>query len=326
MAKIVYHYDTETFEYRRIYKNPWMIALKVIGGTALSIGLATGMVAVYLNYFEAPGEIRSKKDIQELEFHYTQLRRQLVTLNEALQAIEKRDDDVYRTVLGIEPIDKAIRSAGVGGIDRYEAIRESNSKYTDTYVELYSKVDQMRRKLYIESKSQDELFKLAEYKRELNASIPAIQPISNKQLTGLASGFGMRIHPIYNVLKMHTGVDFGAPIGTPVYSTADGVIVQADTAILGYGHLIVIDHGYGYHTRYGHLSQFNRKVGDRVKRGEQIATVGNSGTSTAPHVHYEVLLRGTQINPVHYFFSDLSPADYGKIVALASIQNKSLGN
>jgi murein DD-endopeptidase MepM/ murein hydrolase activator NlpD len=326
MAKIIYYYDTETSEYRRVYRNPWMTVLKLMGITVVSLGLAVGMVVTYLAYFEVPSEIKLKNDIKELEFHFDKLNRQLLLLTDAIQAVEKRDDDVYRTVLGIDPIDKAVRNGGVGGMDRYEAIRESDSKYADTYVDLYSKVDRLRRKLYIESKSQDELFQLAEDKQKLNASIPAIQPISNKKLTALASGFGMRIHPIYNVLKMHTGVDFGAPLGTPVYATADGVVVQADTAVLGYGYLLVVDHGYGYHTRYAHLSGFTKKLGDRVKRGEQIAMVGNSGLSTAPHLHYEVLLRGTHTNPVHYFFNDLNPNDYEKIIALASVQNKSLGN
>jgi murein DD-endopeptidase MepM/ murein hydrolase activator NlpD len=326
MAKIIYYYDTETSEYRRVYRNPWMTVLKLMGITVVSLGLAVGMVVTYLAYFEVPSEIKLKNDIKELEFHFDKLNRQLLLLTDAIQAVEKRDDDVYRTVLGIDPIDKAVRNGGVGGVDRYEAIRESDSKYADTYVDLYSKVDRLRRKLYIESKSQDELFQLAEDKQKLNASIPAIQPISNKKLTALASGFGMRIHPIYNVLKMHTGVDFGAPLGTPVYATADGVVVQADTAVLGYGYLLVVDHGYGYHTRYAHLSGFTKKPGDRVKRGEQIAMVGNSGLSTAPHLHYEVLLRGTHTNPVHYFFNDLNPNDYEKIIALASVQNKSLGN
>jgi murein DD-endopeptidase MepM/ murein hydrolase activator NlpD len=326
MAKIIYYYDTDTSEYRRVYRNPWMTALRVIGVTILSFMLAVGMMVFYLYYFEVPSEIMLKNDIKELEFHLSKLNRQLVLLNDAVQAVEKRDDDVYRTVLGVDPIDKAVRNGGIGGVDRYQELHESNSKYADTYVDLYSKVDRLRRKLYIESKSQDELFQLAEDKQKLNASIPAIQPISNKQLTALASGFGMRIHPIYNVLKMHTGIDFGAPMGTPVYSTADGVVVQADTAVLGYGHLLVVDHGYGYHTRYAHLSKFVAKIGDRVKRGEKIALVGSTGTSTAPHLHYEVLRRGTQINPVHFFFNDLNPDDYEKIIALASVQNKSLGN
>jgi murein DD-endopeptidase MepM/ murein hydrolase activator NlpD len=326
MAKIIYYYDTETSEYRRVYRNPWMTALKIMGIAVLSFSLAIGMTVAYLAYFEVPGEIMLKNDIKELEFHYNKLTHHLARLNDAVAAIEKRDDDVYRTVLGVDPIDKAVRTGGVGGADRYEDIRESNSKYADTYVDLYSKVDRLRRKLYIETKSQDELFQLAEDKQKLNASIPAIQPISNKKLTALASGFGMRIHPIYNVLKMHTGIDFGAPMGTPVYATADGVVVQADTAIIGYGYLLVVDHGYGYRTRYAHLSRFTKKLGDRVKRGEQIALVGNSGLSTAPHLHYEVLLRGTHINPVHFFFNDLNPNDYEKIIALASVQNKSLGN
>jgi murein DD-endopeptidase MepM/ murein hydrolase activator NlpD len=166
---------------------------------------------------------------------------------------------------------------------------------------------------------------LAEKKEMLFAAIPAIQPVANKQLIALASGFGMRIHPVYKVKKMHTGIDFAASIGTPIYATADGVVDQLEISFSGYGKMIEIDHGFGYRTRYAHMHGFAVKKGQKVKRGDLIGYVGNTGLSTAPHLHYEVFVNGAHVNPVHYFFNDLNPAEYEKIIELASIENQSLG-
>ena len=246
-------------------------------------------------------------------------------LNGILNNIEHRDDNIYRVVLGAEPIEKSIRDAGVGGSDRYADIKDKNIEHEDLVVLLNEKVDLLRRKLYIESKSQDEVVKLAENKEKLYAAIPAIQPISNKQLVALASGFGMRTHPIYKVKKMHTGIDFAAAIGTPIYATADGTVASVEVKFSGYGKLVEIDHGFGYHTRYAHMHEFNVRSGQRIKRGDLIGYVGNTGLSTAPHLHYEVLINGGQVDPVHYFYNDLLPAEYEKILELASIENQSLG-
>jgi murein DD-endopeptidase MepM/ murein hydrolase activator NlpD len=228
-------------------------------------------------------------------------------------------------VLGAEPIDKDIRNAGAGGADRYEDIREKNIDHEDLVIDLNEKVDLLRRKLYIESKSQDEVVKLAEKKEKLYASIPAIQPISNKQLLALASGFGWRTHPIYKVKKMHTGIDFAASIGTPIYATADGTVAEVSVKFSGYGKMVEVDHGFGYRTRYAHMHEFAVRSGQNVKRGDLIGYVGNTGLSTAPHLHYEVLINGSQVDPVHYFYNDLTAGEYEKVLELASIENQSLG-
>ena len=192
-------------------------------------------------------------------------------------------------------------------------------------ISLNEKVDLLRRKLYIESKSQDEVVKLAEKKEKLYAAIPAIQPVSNKQLHALASGFGWRTHPIYKVKKMHTGIDFAASIGTPIYATADGTIAEVSVKFSGYGKMVEVDHGFGYRTRYAHMHEFAVRSGQNVKRGDLIGYVGNTGLSTAPHLHYEVLINGSQVDPVHYFYNDLTAAEYEKVLELASIENQSLG-
>jgi murein DD-endopeptidase MepM/ murein hydrolase activator NlpD len=166
---------------------------------------------------------------------------------------------------------------------------------------------------------------LAVKKELLFAAIPAIQPVSNKELIRLSSGFGMRFHPIYKVKKMHPGIDFSAPIGTPIYATADGVVDRLNVSFSGYGKTIEVDHGFGYRSRYAHMHGFAVSKGQKVKRGELIGYVGNTGLSTAPHLHYEVFINNRHVNPVHYFFSDLNPAEYERIVELASIENQSLG-
>jgi murein DD-endopeptidase MepM/ murein hydrolase activator NlpD len=287
--------------------------------------MAIGLLFLYSSYFESPKELILKNEVKELEFYYEKLNHEVESLHKVLNNIEHRDDNIYRIVLGAEPIDKSVRNAGVGGADRYADIREKTIEHEDLVVALHEKVDKLRRKLYIESKSQDEVVHLAEKKEKLYAAIPAIQPISNKQLIALASGFGQRIHPVYKVKKMHHGIDFAASIGTPIYATADGKIAVVDVKFSGYGKVVEIDHGFGYRTRYAHMHDFAVRVGQNVKRGDLIGYVGNTGTSTAPHLHYEVHINGVQVNPVHYFFNDLTAAEYEKVLELASIENQSLG-
>jgi len=327
MAKIIhYYYDPVSSRYKRVQTTVGHHFLRVSRTAFLTTGMAVIMVIGYSTYFELPSELVLKEEIEGLEVNYKKLDAEVASLYQVVYAMEKRDDNVYRTVLGAEPIDKAVREGGVGGADRYQDLREKKMKYGSLVVSLYAKIDKLRRKLYIESVSQNELMQLAEEKQKLYAAIPAIQPLANKQLTALASGFGLRLHPVYKVIKMHYGIDFSSRVGTPVYATADGEVIAVETAVQGYGKMVILDHGYGYQTRYAHLQGFKVKLGERVKRGVAIAYTGNTGVSTAPHLHYEVLLNGNQINPVHYFFNDLSPIEYEKIVQLASVQNQSLGN
>jgi murein DD-endopeptidase MepM/ murein hydrolase activator NlpD len=325
MARIKYYYDTETCKYERIKTTTSDIILNALGIFSLTLAMAAGILLISSSYFESPKELLLKNEVKEMEFYYDNLLQEVNKLQAQLENMEHRDDNIYRVVLGAEPIDKSIRDAGIGGIDRYQDVREKNIIHEDIIVKLSEQVDNIRRKIYIESKSQDEEVELAENKEKLFAAIPAIQPVANKQLIALASGFGIRIHPIYKVRKMHTGVDFAAAIGTPIYATADGTIDKADVSFSGYGKVIEIDHGFGYRSRYAHMHGFAVRQGQKVKRGDLIGYVGNTGLSTAPHLHYEVFVNGSHANPVHYFFNDLNPAEYEKIIELASIENQSLG-
>lgn len=325
MARIKYYYDTETCKYERIKTSTGDIILNTLGIFSLTVAMAVGLLILYSSYFESPKELMLQNEVKELEFYYENLQMEVEKLHRQLTNMEYRDDNIYRVVLGAEPIDKSIRDAGVGGLDRYEDIRNKSMLHEDLILKLSESVDNLRRKVYIESKSQDDVVDLAEKKEKLFAAIPAIQPVANKQLIALASGYGLRIHPIYKVKKMHTGIDFAAAIGTPIYATADGVIDKLDVSFSGYGKMLEIDHGFGYRTRYAHMHGFAVKNGQRVKRGDLIGYVGDTGLSTAPHLHYEVFVNGIHANPVHYFFNDLNPAEYEKIIELASIENQSLG-
>lgn len=325
MARIKYYYDTETCKYERIKTTTSDIILNALGIFSLTLAMAAGILLISSSYFESPKELILKNEVKEMEFYYNNLLQEVDKLQRQLENMAYRDDNIYRVVLGAEPIDKSIREAGIGGIDRYADVKEKNIVHEDIIIKLSENVDNLRRKIYIESKSQDEVVELAESKEKLFAAIPAIQPVANKQLIALASGFGWRIHPIYKVKKMHTGIDFAAAIGTPIYATADGTIDKVDISFSGYGKVIEIDHGFGYRSRYAHMHGFAVRQGQKVKRGDLIGYVGNTGLSTAPHLHYEVFVNGVHANPVHYFFNDLNPAEYEKIIELASIENQSLG-
>lgn len=325
MARIKYYYDTETCKYERVRTKKSDVVLNGLGIMMLTLIMAVGLLFLYSSYFESPKELILRNEVKELEFYYDKLNKDVEKLENILSNIENRDDNIYRVVLGAEPIEKSVRNAGVGGADRYADIRERDIQHDKLVIGLHEKVDKLRRKLYIESKSQDEVVTMADNKVRMLAAIPAIQPIANKQLIALASGFGYRVHPVYKVKKMHSGIDFAAEIGTPIYATADGKVAVVDVKFSGYGKMVEVDHGFGYRTRYAHMHEFAVRAGQNLKRGDLIGYVGNTGMSTAPHLHYEVLINGEQVNPVHYFFNDLSAAEYEKVLELASTENQSLG-
>ena len=194
-----------------------------------------------------------------------------------LENLEQRDDNIYRIIFESEPIPKSVRKVGIGGINRYKDLLDGNLEREDLLIDNYAKIDELKRKLYIQTKSYDDLYNMAVNKEELVAAIPAIQPVSNKDLKRLASGFGRRIDPFLKVKRMHYGLDFSIKVGTPIYATADGKAVVVKTSFGGFGKHIYLDHGNGYRTVYAHLDKFNIKRGQKVKRGELIAYSGNSG-------------------------------------------------
>lgn len=324
MAKIKYYYDTHSCKYIRVKTSTGDIIINTIGIVSLTMAMAVGLLLLYNNYFESPKELILKNEAKELEFYIGELQKKVNDLDKTLADIAYRDDHIYRVVLGSEPIDKSIREAGVGGADRYEDIKNKGILHQDIIIKLNESLDKLRRKVYVESKSHDEIVELAENKEKLFAAIPAIQPIS-KNIAVVSSGFGNRWHPISKLFGPHPGIDFAAPIGTPIYATADGTVDNTEISFIGYGKKVEIDHGFGYRTRYAHMNAFVVRKGQHVIRGELIGYVGTTGLSTAPHLHYEVFINYGQVNPIYYFFNDLNPAEYAKIIELASIENQSLG-
>lgn len=325
MARIKYYYDTESCKYERVKVSTWDIILNALGFFSLAMILAVGIFIVFNKYFKSPVVAQLEKENQELLFHYEILGEDFKDASKMISSLQERDDNVYRVIFEAEPIPSSIRNAGIGGTDRYKGITEKGLEREELLVGAYQKIDKMKKQMYIQTKSYDELMDMVSNKEKMMAALPAIQPISNKELKRLSSGFGVRIHPILKVKKLHPGIDFSAPTGTPIYATGDGVVKKVRNSLGGYGNQVDIDHGFGYVTRYAHMSAFNVKKGQEVKRGECIGFVGNSGRSTAPHLHYEVHKDNVKIDPVHFFNLDLNPSEYEEILRLASIENQALG-
>jgi murein DD-endopeptidase MepM/ murein hydrolase activator NlpD len=325
MARIKYYYDTDTCRYERIERSRWEMFLNTLGILMLTCIMAIVIVSVYFEYFDSPKEAQMRKEIEEYKLYQEVVEKDVNRLSQMIQVLQERDDNIYRTIFEAEPIPSTIRQAGVGGTERYKNLLEKGLSRDDLILSNLKKIDQLKKQMYIQTKSYDELLRMANDKEKMWASIPAIQPIANKELNRMASCCGLRIHPIYKVRRMHTGCDFSAPRGTPVYATGDGVVIKKESNYGGYGKEIEIDHGYGYVTKYAHLDNFTVRKGQRVKRGEVIGYVGNTGASTAPHLHYEVIKDGKKVNPMNFFFQELNADEYEKMLELASRENQSLG-
>jgi murein DD-endopeptidase MepM/ murein hydrolase activator NlpD len=326
MARIKYYYDTETCKYERIKVKKRDIVINAMGFLSLSIVLSVGIIVLLAQYFDSPKEASLKKENSDLKLYYQLMQDQVATMDNMLGVLQQKDDNVYRTIFEAEPIPETVRAAGSGGALKYRNLLESDLDNKTLVVGALEKIDRVKKKMYIQTKSYDEIMDLASRKDELYRSIPAIQPVSNKDLRRFSSGFGMRPDPILKVRKMHYGSDFSAPRGTPIYATGDGVIKSTRKSFNGWGWHIIIDHSFGYETLYGHMSKFNVKVGQKVKRGEIIGFVGDTGKSTAPHLHYEVHINNRAVNPVNYFYKDLNPTEYEEILRLSSIETQSLGS
>ena len=326
MARIKYYYDTESCKYERVKVSTWDIILNALGFLSLSLILAIAIFYVYNLNFKSPVILQLEKENEELEMYYKYLSQQVEEASQMLISLQERDDNVYRVIFEAEPIPSSIRNAGVGGVDRYKELMEKDLERSDLIVESHERIDKLKKQMYIQTKSYDDIMDMAANKEKFFRSIPAIQPVSNKELKRLSSGFGYRIHPILKVRRLHPGVDFAAPKGTPVYATGDGVVKKVIKSLGGYGRQIEVDHGFNYVTKYAHLSAFNVVEGQQVKRGECIGYVGNSGRSTAPHLHYEVHKDDDKVNPVYYFSQDLNPSEYEEILRLSSIENQALGD
>ncbi len=326
MGKEKFYYNSDTCKFEKIKKTNKEYFLNFIGLITLVLLTSFGLVSLYDAYFESPKIIQLKKENNELQTHYEILNKEVNIAYKMLENLEQRDDNIYRIIFEAEPIPSSIRKVGIGGVNRYKDLLDGKLERENLLIDNYAKIDELKRKLYVQTKSYDDLYTMAVNKEELVAAIPAIQPVSNKDLKRLASGFGQRIDPFLKVKRMHYGLDFSIKVGTPIYATADGKAVIVKTSFGGFGKHIYLDHGNGYKTVYAHLDKFNIKRGQKVKRGELIAYSGNSGRSTAPHLHYEVHKNGEKVNPINFFFNDLTPNQYEEVIKIASVENQALGS
>ncbi len=319
MAKKKYKFNPDTLSYERIGISFRERFTKILAYFSSSLALALLIAVIVLDTYDTPKTKALKRENQRLLTQYELMQKDLDKIQKVLDELEQRDDNIYRVIFETDPIPSSVRKAGFGGVNNYSHLE--NLDNSELVIETAKKLDIVSKEAYIQSKSYDEVMKMALNKEEMLACIPAIQPVSNKDLKRTASGWGYRIHPIYKVRKMHWGMDFSAPIGTPVYATGNGKVIQVSgskRSRVGFGLEVKIDHGYGYETLYGHLSAFNVKVGQKVKRGDVIAYVGNTGGSTAPHLHYEVHKNGQKVNPAYYYYKDLTPQEYDEMIAISS--------
>ncbi len=278
------------------------------------------MLAIAYRFLPSPSEKRSEQDVYRLREQYDVLSKKLEQMNSDVTDLEQRDNNIYRSIFEAAPLPDSVRRGKLRHASLAGLSYQNNEELIAT---IGGMVQQLRNRIAAQEKSYDTLQRLVETKEQMLAAIPAIQPVSNKTLTHIASGFGYRIDPIYKTPKLHTGLDFAAAIGTPIYATGNGTVSYTGYDEKGYGNHVIINHGYGYQTLYGHMVRIKVRRGQRVKRGEVIGWVGSTGKSTGPHCHYEVIRNDQKIDPIHYFFNDLTAAEYDRLVKLAAASNQS---
>jgi len=322
MPEQKYRFNPRTLNFERIRLSAWQKTKRTL--LALTPGLVVGVAGIFLAYqfIDSPKEASFRRENQQLLLQYELLNKQLGEVENVLYDVRRRDDNIYRVIFEADPLPETMRQAGSGGVDRYRDL--SGFASSDLVIDTKKRLDKLTKQLVVQSKSLDEVASLVLRKQEMLASIPAVQPIPNVDLTATAGGFGMRIHPIHKIPKFHAGMDFTSKQGTPIHATGDGRVIFADYATNGYGMHVIVDHGFDYETLYGHLSELKVRNGQRVKRGDVIGLVGNTGLSAGPHLHYEVHKNGEPVDPANYYFNDLTPEEYARMLELSRNAGQSL--
>lgn len=321
-----YIYNPATLRYERVKKTKGQRVYESLKYSSAVIFTSLILFSIAYYAFPTPKEKALEREISQMEYYFSDLNKQYESLTNEINKLQKKDADVHRMAFGIDPIDDGVWNGGIGGRQNLVLLR-NNMNANELLSSVLDKLDKLKRKVKIQNASLDTLMNVASEHADRLKAIPSIKPIQEDKLKRkitLLSGYGMRIHPVHKIRKMHYGIDFTAPIGTSIQATGDGKVVKVEKSRTGYGNSIVIDHGYGYETLYGHLSKVIVKKGDKVTKGQIIGLVGSTGTSTAPHCHYEVRVNGVAVNPVDYVLDGLSPEEYQDLVHMAGEENQSL--
>ena len=321
MAGYKYGFNPDTLEYQKVEKSRNDKLKDFTQQSVKSIATAFLLLIIFYYFFDSPKEDSLKKENEILLAQYTLLNKKFDEAAKVIEDLEYRDDNLYRVIFEAEPIPKTIRRAGTGGVNKYESLNYLDN--SESVVNTSKKIDELTKAIYVQSKSYDDIEDMVKNKVNMLASIPAILPISIKDFKRVSSGYGYRMHPIYKQKIWHNGMDFTGPIGTPIYATGNGTVVKAKKEN-GHGRKVVIDHGFGYKTVYAHLNSYNVRKGQKVKRGDIIGYLGNSGVSTGPHLHYEVHKNNQAKDPVNFYFNDLTAEAYDRIVEAAANTGQSM--
>ena len=322
MKKIKYYYNTNTLRYEKL-ETPFRVKLLRIFGFVAAALVTAGLISyLAFQFIGSPKEKILQQQNEDLKDNYRQLKDRIQSIQQQMQELEKRDNDVYRAIFEANPVPDSARAKQLE--NQLEIATIQRLKDNQLVASIVTTLNNLSSRLSAQKKSYDEVEELVKNKEQLLSHTPAIQPVSNKDLNRIASGFGYRIDPVYKTTKFHAGLDFSAPQGTPIYATADGTVSTAGNSGNGYGNHVIINHGYGYETLYGHMVRVKTRNGQTVKRGEVIGWVGSTGKSTGPHCHYEVHKNGEKINPIYFFFNDLSPEQFDMLLKKAAASNQSL--
>lgn len=322
MKKIKYYFNTHTLRFEKVDTPLKVRLLQLFGFIAASIVTGVVIVAILFQYIDSPKEKLLRQQNESYKANYSLIQERLKQLELQMNELESRDNEVYRSIFESSPIPDSARLKDMETLKEVKLINNLSS--SDLLQNMIDQLNNLSVRTSFQDKSFVEITSMVKNKEKLLRAIPAIQPVSNKNLSRVASGFGYRIDPLYKDYRLHAGLDFTAPTGTPIYATADGVVQIAGFNTDGYGNKVVINHGFGYQTLYGHMARVKAKVGQSVKRGEVIGYIGNTGKSTGPHCHYEVIKRGSKVDPVYYFYNDLTPAQFDRILKAAAANKQSL--
>jgi len=321
MSKVKYKFNTKSLTYEQVSTTVKEKMLKFLSYLATGTVFATITIIMAYNFLDSPKEKKLRREIEKVKLEYEALNGKMLMAQGVLADLQDRDNNIYRVIFEAEPIPDNIRKAGFGGSDRYTKMQGFEN--TNLMQETAQKLDKLLKQIYIQSKSFDDVLKLAKNKEEMINSIPAIMPLNIKNMVRQPGGFGWRTHPIYKTQEFHPGMDFPAAEGVPIYATGDGVVESSDANMQGYGNHVVIDHGYSYKTLYAHMSKIIARAGQKVKRGQLIGLVGTTGLSTAPHLHYEVIKSGQKVNPINFYYNDLNPEEYQQMLQLSQQSSQS---